>query len=100
MRKRMAWVGASSDFDRAWCCAFMRYHADASRLASVRQACRVNVHVHTLKDSKAKGLCQLVSRNDPQSRTLASTQDRVERSSSRRNRIKSGIATRFETLGV
>ncbi|KYQ53128.1 hypothetical protein ALC60_07858 [Trachymyrmex zeteki] len=36
MRKTMAWVGASSDFDRAWCCAFMRYHADASRFPSVR----------------------------------------------------------------
>lgn len=75
----------------------MRYHADASRFVSVKRACRVNVHVHTLKASKAKGLCQLVSSNDPQSCTLASTRDRVERSLARRNRIKSGIAMRFET---
>lgn len=47
---------------------------------------------------RAKGLCQLVSRNDPQSCTLAPTRDRVGRSSARRNRIKSGIATRFEIL--
>lgn len=49
-----------------------------------------------LSKAKAKGLCQLVSSNDPQSCTLAPTRDRVERSLARRNRIKSGIAMRFE----
>jgi len=68
--------------------------------ARVHEACQVNVHVHTLKASKAKGLFQLVSRNDPQSCILASTRDRVERSLARRNRIKSGIATRFKIPGV
>lgn len=62
-------VSASSDFDKARCCSARLCGITPTRQGSRPwgRACRVNVHVHTLKASKAKGLCQLVSRGRPQS---------------------------------
>lgn len=96
-------VGASSDFDKAWCCSARLCGITPTRQGSRPwgRACQVNVHVHTSKASKAKGLCQLVSRNRPQSWPRSTpTRDKVERSLARRNRIKSSIAALFEALGV
>lgn len=96
-------VGASSDFDKARCCSARLCGITPTRQGSRPwgRACQVNVHVHTLKASKAKGLCQLVSRNRPQSWPRSTpTRDKVERSLARRNRIKSSIAALFEALGV